>query len=91
MCLFVPSDFDLTQKLLSAVPFILADCEGDHARRLDHLRDSWRYCVSAPVAGSDTVEGQKRRSRKSASLTYNFGRRGTRDGRLAVRAAVTKR
>jgi transposase-like protein len=55
--LFVPSDFDLTQKLLSAAPFILADCEGDHARRLDHLRGIWRSRVSTPVAGSNTVEG----------------------------------
>src|SRR6516164_3031352 len=37
-------------------------------RRLGHLRDIWRSCVSAAVAGSDTVEGRERRSRKSASF-----------------------
>jgi hypothetical protein len=56
VCLFVPSDFDLTQKLLSAVSLSFADCDGDHARRLAHLRDIWRSGVFAPVAGSNTVE-----------------------------------
>jgi hypothetical protein len=76
---------DLAQKLLSAARFILRRLrESGHARRLDHLRDSWRSRQSASVASSDTVEGQKRRSRKSASLTYNFGRRCASYGRLAV-------
>src|SRR6516164_7584401 len=79
--------FDLTQTRLSDFPFILRPLRGCRARRLDHLRDIWRSCVSAPVASSNTVEGQKRRSPKSASLTYSFGRRCACFYRLAVRAA----
>jgi hypothetical protein len=52
---------------------------------LDHLRGLWRPRVSAPVASSNTVESQKRRSQKCASLTYNFGRRSACSDRLAVR------
>src|SRR5262249_61512554 len=52
--------FDLAQKLLA------------HARRLDHLRDIWHSCVSAPVAGSNTKEDLKSRSPKNAGLTYKF-------------------
>ena len=49
--------FDLTQTRLSDVLFILRPLRGRRARRLDHLRDIWRSCVSAAVAGSNTVEG----------------------------------
>ena len=49
--------FDLTQTRLADVPFILRPLRGCRARRLDHLRDIWRSCVSAPVAGSNTMEG----------------------------------
>jgi len=60
------------------------------ARRVFDLTQTrliWRSCVSAPMAGSNTVEGQKRRSRTSASVTNSFGRRCACFCRLAVRAA----
>jgi hypothetical protein len=63
------------------------------AARLQHkqfriLRRSWDVrCRIYP----SPVEGQKRQNRKSASLTYNFGRRWASSGCLAVRAAVRKR
>jgi hypothetical protein len=80
--------FDLTKNFCPPSHLSFADCEGGDARRLDNLRDIWRSRVSAPVGGSNTVEGQKRGGRKSASLTYNFGRRCACSGRLAVHAAV---
>jgi hypothetical protein len=62
-------------------------CEGGYARRLDRLRGIWRSRVSPPVAGSNTVEGQKRRSRKCANRSRDFWRRCACSRRLAVRAA----
>jgi len=66
----------------------LGVCEDDRGRQLDHLRGIWRSRVSAPVADSNTVEDQKRRSRKSASLTYNLGRHCCRYSRLVFHQMI---
>jgi hypothetical protein len=42
-------------------------------REVVYAITNWRSPGSAPVAGSNTVEGQKPRSPKSPDHSYNFG------------------
>ncbi len=58
-------------------------------RQLGDLR-AWCPCASASVAGSNTVERQNRRSRKSAALSYRVGRHYCRSGRLVSHGAAVR-
>jgi hypothetical protein len=79
--------FDLTQQLLSAASFILSPLARATAPDSWIIRMVFDVLMSAPLAGNNTVQGQKRR--RSISLIYNCGHHCACSDRLALRAALT--